>query len=170
MSLLVLLFVAVLIFSRLWQVLGQKMPHKPRKRTVFLDKRDVEIRKHVADPKAFYPGFDESLFLEGAEASFLMILKAHQAQDQKTLKPLVSPALLKTLLNNPIPKKPSDIYLTAVSIQHKHLEKNTAFVSVQFACDQIFDQETVPTQDVWTFKRNIKSDDPNWVLDGINSK
>jgi hypothetical protein len=97
MDLLFLLAVAIFIGVRLWQVLGQKPDERSMGGVVFLKERDVEIKKHPSTTKTsdFYPGFDESDFLEGAEAAFMMILKAHQAGNRKTLRELVDPSLLR---------------------------------------------------------------------------
>ena len=172
MDLLVLLFLAVLIGVRLWQVLGQKPDGESMSGTVFLKERDVKIKKHKIQKSSsdFFPDFDESDFLEGAEAAFMMILKAHQTRDQKVLKRLVDSALLKTIFKDPPKEIPSNMCLTAVSIDKKYLEKNEAFVVVHFFLDQAFGDQTISSQDIWTFKRDIKNDDPNWMLTNVSSK
>lgn len=172
MDLLFLLAVAIFIGVRLWQVLGQKPDGRPMGGVVFLKERDVEIKKHTATTKTsdFYPGFDESDFLEGAEAAFMMILKAHQTGDKKTLKELVTPTLLQTTFKTKPKDIPSNMCLTAVAIHEKHLEKNEAFVTVTFSLESVFQNKTVSSEDTWTFKRNIKSKNPNWILASVSNK
>ena len=170
MDLLLLVCLAVFIFMRLWHVLGQKPPHKLHRRMVLLQDRDIEIKKHKPNVNIFYPGFDESEFLEGAETAFMMILKAHQKNDQKSLKKLVSPSLLRTTFKSAPEDIPTKMGLTTVSVTSKHLEKTWAFVVVHFCSDQLFGDQTFSTEDTWTFKRDIKNNDPNWILDKVSSK
>ena len=172
MDLLFLLAIAVFIGIRLWQVLGQKPDGRPLGGIVFLKERDVQIKKHPAHAKTsdFYPDFDESDFLEGAEEAFIMILKAHQDGDQDTLKDLVDPQLLRSAFKTKPKEIPSNMCLTAAAIHDKRLEKNIAFVTVMFSLESVFGDKTMASEDTWTFKRNIKSKDLNWTLVSVSSK
>lgn len=167
MHLLLLFALAVVIFARLWGVFG-KHTSTTRPRTIYLNERDVEVKKHTTHP-LLYPGFDEHTFLEGAEAAYHMVLEAHHKGNKSTLKKLVAPALLKTVFAQTPVHTPSRMTLTAAGVTQKEKRGSTAFVSVNFAADHVYDDQTVHTEDTWVFKKKITDANPNWVLEDVSS-
>lgn len=130
------------------------------------------------------PTFDEKQFLQGARAAFGMIVDAFARGDADALRPLLSDSVFEnfaqaikdrqqrgeTLETRIVEIKDADIVEAGV-------EGRSAFVTVKFISDQTNvtrdDAGTVvdgdPDQflevvDIWTFARNIRARDPNWLL------
>ncbi|MGB1229618.1 MAG: TIM44-like domain-containing protein [Holosporaceae bacterium] len=162
-----LLFVAGFIFTRLWGVFGQNPTPKRQQRTVFLSQDDVKIKKAAPQKNAFYPGFDESAFLEGAESAFQMILKAYHKNDLAPLKTLVTPDLLKATFSHPPTIVPQEVCLISATITQKNLKNKVATIDVHFTSQQVLEGEAVTSEDTWTFRRTTTSKNPNWVLSAI---
>lgn len=166
----VFFIVGILIFSKLWNVLGTRPDGQKNAGTIFLDPKDVVIKKRkTPDPNAFYDGYDEPTFLDGAEAAFHMILKAYHNGDTKTLKNLVEADLLRSTFSEAVAEKPKEVCVLSLAITDKKKEKGQALISVRFTCQQVFEKQTIETEDIWTFKRSLKSQDPNWILSGVTT-
>ena len=169
MHLLFLFALALVIFARLWSLFGKHADTK-RPRTIYLDERDVEVKKHSIRPSDLYPGFDEHDFLEGAETAYHRVLEAYHKGDKKALKTLVAPSLLQTIFEKTPEHTPSRVTLTAAGVTQKEMKGITALVSVHFAADLIYEDRTVHTEDTWVFKRKISDSNPNWVLERVEAK
>lgn len=130
------------------------------------------------------PSFDVARFLEGAQAAYRMILEAFWKGDLDSLRPHVDDNVYKSfavaveqrtkeglVLDNRLVTIEQAV-ISAVSIEHE-----VAFVTVRFEADiaavtRNKDGEVVAgsmsdavqTRDLWTFRRDIRSRDPNWLL------
>ena len=130
------------------------------------------------------PGFEASQFLEGARSAFEMIIEAFAAGDKQKLRPLLSDEVYKPFaaaidehgaagetLETRI------LQLKGIDIVEAGLAGRMARVTVKFVSDQInvlraHDGSIVdgdpdsPTEktDFWSFARDTRSTDPNWVL------
>ncbi len=141
---------------------------------------------HAADPK-----FDPVDFLSGARVAFEMILNAFAKGDAKALRPLLSDQVHENF-NGAIEERNRNrqrlettlVGILSADIVDAEFAKDTseARVSVKFVSQQISvtkDQEgrivdgdpseVANITDVWTFQRQVKSRDPNWVLVGTES-
>lgn len=125
-----------------------------------------------------------SFFLSGAKSAFEMVLKSFSAGDLETLKSLLSDKLYqgfekavnqkkseeKTLTTNLISIEKSEIISAALvgdiaSIVVKFVSKQINYVSAKTG--EIIEgrkDEIVETTDVWTFKKDVNSPNPNWVI------
>jgi len=164
LDLIFLLFMAGIIFSRLWQVLGRKTDTHGRQPFPSLKTVKADIKKHKKVKNDFYEGFNESEFLDGASIAFKMILTAHHKGDKETLKKLVSSNLEKAAFAKPPSEPPSEVCLISNHIQEKYVKNGDAFVKVHFTTQQVYGATTLETADNWTFKRTIKSENPNWMV------
>jgi predicted lipid-binding transport protein (Tim44 family) len=129
-------------------------------------------------------GFDVARFLDGAQSAYKMILEAFWTGDRATLSRLVSPEV-RAAFEAAIAERESaghklDNRLIAIeraSIDDARLDGRVAEIDVRFdafvsavtrdgAGAMIAGSMTdaVPTNDVWTFRRTLRSDDPNWLL------
>jgi predicted lipid-binding transport protein (Tim44 family) len=130
------------------------------------------------------PQFDAARFVEGAQAAYRMVLEAYWAGDEETLGELVGDDVRSAFSEAIAERKASGqvldnrlVSIERAEISDAELDKHTAQVTVRFDADIAAvtrDAEgnviagslsdAVPTHDVWTFSRNIRSNDPNWIL------
>ena len=130
------------------------------------------------------PAFDVARFLEGAKAAYRMILEAYWRGDVETLKPLVDHQVYETFAAAVEQRKTDELTLdnrlVAIEqalIAEATLERTVAMVTVRFEADiaavtrnNAGDvvagslSDAVQTRDLWTFRRDIASRDPNWLL------
>ena len=135
------------------------------------------------------PSFDPSHFLEGARAAFEMIVSAFAAGDKAVLEPLLSKEVFKqfaTAIDERIVAKETletrIVRLDKADIVEADLAGRTAQVTVKLVSQQVnvtraMDGSIVdgdpehPTEktDYWTFARDTRASDPNWVLIATNS-
>lgn len=142
-----------------------------------LDAGLTQIR--VADPN-----FDPSNFLDGARGAFEMIVAAYAQGDTATLRPLLSDEVYdnfaQAIRGRAQAKQTLETTLVGIKsaeIAEARMEGRTAIVVVKFVSEQINvtrdaagnvvegDPQAIATvTDVWTFSRNTRARDPNWLL------
>ncbi|WP_431867935.1 Tim44/TimA family putative adaptor protein [Allosphingosinicella sp.] len=130
------------------------------------------------------PGFDVARFLEGAQMAYRMILEAFWKADQDELSDLVGEdvgaSFAQAIADREAAGHKLDNRLVAIEramIEDARLDGRTATITVRFDADIAAvtrNQEgevvagslsdAVETHDVWTFRRTLGSDDPNWLL------
>jgi predicted lipid-binding transport protein (Tim44 family) len=135
------------------------------------------------------PSFNAGAFLTGARAAFEIILKAFAAGDVEALRPLLSPdvfaAFAEAIRARQAAKETHETKLIAVKdvrIEHAAIEGGTALVAVKLTTDQINatrdasgkvvdgdPNQAVEKVDIWTFRRPLRSRDPNWTLVATHS-
>lgn len=134
--------------------------------------------------KAAARGFREKEFLEGARSAFEMIVEAFASGNGKTLKAILDGAVYENFAAaiRTREKAGQTLESTLVGIEKSEIiaaemQGRDAIVTVKFITEQINvtrdadetvvegDASHVATvTDIWTFKRNTRSSDPNWVL------
>lgn len=128
--------------------------------------------------------FDEKKFIEGAKAAFTHIVTAFASGDLSSVAWLLGPAVLNPFeaaladrknrgetLENKVER------IVAADIVEAHLTGSVATLSVEFvsyqvnvlknAQGEILDGEpnkAEEVRDLWVFRRDLKSDNPNWQL------
>jgi predicted lipid-binding transport protein (Tim44 family) len=128
--------------------------------------------------------FDVGRFLEGAQAAYRMILDAFWKGDRAELRHLVGGHVLEAF-EQAIGEREAeghklDNRLVAIErtvIEDARLSGRTAEIEVRFDADIAAvtrDKDgnviagtltdAIPTHDVWTFRRDLRSQDPNWLL------
>ncbi len=130
------------------------------------------------------PRFSKDGFTEGAKAAFEMIIGAFAAGDVKALRPLLADevfepfaAAIKAREASGEKQETELVGFKKVEIEAARLDDRQAFVTVRFATEQVNvlrDKEGKPIDgdpqrinqavDLWTFSRDTRSRDPNWVL------
>ena len=130
------------------------------------------------------PTFDVARFLEGAQAAYRMILEAFWSGDLDTLRPHVDDNVYKAFASAVEQRAKEGLALDnrLVNIEQAlisaaSIEQTVAFVTVRFEADiaaitRNKDGEVVAgtlsdavqTRDLWTFRRDLSSSDPNWLL------
>ena len=140
----------------------------------------VGVRAIAAADNQFEPG----RFVEGAKAAYRMTLEAYWQGDEETLQELAADDVRAAFSGAIAERKEAGhvlenrlVAIEKASISDAVLDGQMARVTVQFDADIAAitrDAEgnviagsmsdAVPTHDVWTFTRQVKSADPNWIL------
>jgi predicted lipid-binding transport protein (Tim44 family) len=130
------------------------------------------------------PDFDPARFLEGAKAAYNVVLEAFWAGDRETLKNLVDDEVLADFeaaidarATEQVTLENSIARIERARIVGASINAMTASLSVRFDADIVAVtrdrdgrviagslEDAVETHDVWTFARQARSDDPNWLL------
>ena len=135
------------------------------------------------------PSFDPSHFIEGARAAFEMIIAAFAKGDKATLRPLLSDEVFEPFaraIDERIAAKETletrIVRLDSIDIVEADLGGRTAQVTVKLVSHQINvtramdgsvvdgdPEHPIEKTDYWTFARDTRSADPNWVLVATSS-
>lgn len=130
------------------------------------------------------PSFDTNGFLDGAQAAYRMILEAFWSGDREALKDLVGDevrsAFEEAIAEREAASHKLDNRLIAIeraAIENAHVRNRVATIEVRFeafiaAVTRNAEGEVVAgsltdavsTKDIWTFRRDLSSQDPNWLL------
>jgi predicted lipid-binding transport protein (Tim44 family) len=130
------------------------------------------------------PAFDVARFIEGAQAAYRMVLEAFWKGDREELAFLADDEVRKAFeaaidareaaghtLDNRL------VAIERAAIEDARLDGKVAEIEIRFDAfiasvtrDKAGEliggsmSDAVPTNDVWTFQRDLKSRDPNWRL------
>ncbi len=130
------------------------------------------------------PHFDPSAFADGARAAFTTIVEAFAKGDTQSLRPLLDGPTFASFegairARNERREKAETtlIGFEASDIAAAELQGTNAVVTVRFVTEQVNvvrnadgqiadgnPNEVQKVVDLWTFRRDTKSNDPNWVL------
>ncbi|HTH97708.1 MAG TPA: Tim44/TimA family putative adaptor protein [Stellaceae bacterium] len=142
------------------------------------------IAAGLAQIRTADPRFNPDSFLQGAAQAFPMIVKAFADGDTAALRRLTSDEVYDTfaeIIRHRLSARESAqsqiVRLDRPTILGAGLDGRTARVDVKFVSSQIFalrDQagqvvegdpdHPADRTDIWTFARNTRSSDPNWML------
>lgn len=130
------------------------------------------------------PGFDVARFLEGAKAAYRMILESFWKGDLEALRSHVDAHVFDAFAAAAKQREKDglklDNRLVAIEqavISEAAIERGAAQISVRFEADiaavtrnaagEVVAgslSDAVQTRDIWTFRRDAASNDPNWQL------
>ena len=130
------------------------------------------------------PGFDPAQFIEGARVAFEMVVGAFAAGDKARLRPLLSDDVYKPFAaaidERSAAKETLETRILGIKrldITDASLAGRVARVTVTFVSDQINvvrahdgsivdgdPDHGVEKTDFWSFARDTRASDPNWVL------
>ena len=181
-----LAIVAGIIILRLRNVLGKGAEDSAirAKKSAVVDTQFEDVKLSGADENINLREFKEEMFLKGAQAAYEMIVNAFAAADRKTLKDLTSSEVYKSfagVLDERKNKKYVNQF-TFIGIKKAKIENvdkkdslytvKTRFVSEIISCvkdvnNKIIEgspEEIQTVNDVWSFSRDLNSDDPTWYL------
>jgi predicted lipid-binding transport protein (Tim44 family) len=130
------------------------------------------------------PAFDVARFLEGAKSAYRLILEAFWKGDLDALHSHVEPHVYEAFASAVEQRKKDGLTLDnrlvtidQAVISEATLERGVAVITVRFEADiaavtrnsegQVVAgslSDAVQTRDLWTFRRDTGSRDPNWLL------
>jgi predicted lipid-binding transport protein (Tim44 family) len=128
--------------------------------------------------------FDEVSFLVGARSAFGWVLEAFAKGDTESLHPLLSNSVYEDFAAAIAARERADqtletdlVAIKSTDLLEAQLEGRTAFITVKFVSEQVNvtrdrtgkvvegePNRVVEVTDIWTFARNVRSRDPNWIL------
>jgi predicted lipid-binding transport protein (Tim44 family) len=128
--------------------------------------------------------FDVARFLEGAQSAYRMVLEAFWRGDVESVRGFVDPDVYQTFAGAVKERDEAgqrlDNRLIAIEqsvIAEASLAQSVAVIAVRFEADiaavtrnaegEVVAgslSDAVQTRDLWTFRRDLSSRDPNWVL------
>lgn len=130
------------------------------------------------------PSFDEATFEKGSRAAFEYIVAAFAAGERDKLRPLLNDEVYANFESAIVAREALGhkrettlVRIKSAEIVDARMENPTALVTVKYLSEQINvtrDSEgkvvegnpdrIADVTDIWTFARNTRSDDPNWML------
>lgn len=117
------------------------------------------------------PNFEAGYFLQGARAAYEMIVGAFAKGDRDTLRGLLTPRVYDSYVAAIDAREaqggvgPEIVRLKSAEIAEAGLSSDTARVVVKFEAELAEGATGVrEARERWTFERNIRSADPNWLL------
>jgi predicted lipid-binding transport protein (Tim44 family) len=130
------------------------------------------------------PSFDVARFLEGAKAAYRLILESYWKGDLAALKGHVDEHVYETFAGAVEQRETEGLTLDnrlvtidQAVISEASVERSVAILTVRFEADiaavtrnaegQVVAgslSDAVQTRDLWTFRRDTSSRDPNWLL------
>lgn len=135
------------------------------------------------------PSFNPDEFLQGARGAFELIVSAFAAGDINALRPLLSDEVFRPFVAAIQARNEAHetqetrlLSIKEMTVLNAEVTGNTALVTVKFVSDQInatraadgrvvdgHAELVAEKTDNWTFSRNIRSSDPNWLLAATRS-
>lgn len=151
---------------------------------------EIEEDAGVRDIRSRDPNFTPADFLDGARYAFEIIVEAFARGDKEALEPLLSKDVMANFAQAiDIRADRGEVLTTtlvdfrSVTLHEAVLRGQTAFVTVRFVTSQInalrdsdgkiVDGDVAEIEeitDLWTFARNVRSDNPNWLLVSTDSE
>ena len=184
-----LAIVAGIIILRLRSVLGKGAEDSAirAKHSAVVEAQFEDVHLNKVEENINLKEFKEETFLKGAQAAYEMIVNAFAAADKKTLKDLTSSEVYKNfvaVLDERKNKKYVNQF-TFIGIKKAKIENidkkdtfytvKTRFISEIISCVKDKDnnivegspEEIQTVNDVWSFSRDLNSEDPTWHLTEI---
>lgn len=157
---------------------------KPIVPTVTFDGYTGEVRDTLRSMNRIDADFTPDSFLEGAKNALEMVLEAYREQDEATLKMLLDKPLYEQFVSamkeqetRGEKEESTLVAITRAEITAATLTGNKAAITVEFTSDQIQvtkdkdgkiiggnASDEIEVNDSWRFTRDLKSQDPNWVI------
>jgi predicted lipid-binding transport protein (Tim44 family) len=181
-----LAIVAGIIVLRLRNVLGKGAEDGAirAKKSLVVDAQFEDVKNTAAEENINLKEFTEETFLKGAQAAYEMIVNAFASADRKTLKDLTSSDVYKSFVSV-LDERKNKKYVnqfTFIGIKKAQIQNvdkkdslytvKTRFVSEIISCikdanNKVIEgspEEIQTVNDVWSFARDLNSDDPTWYL------
>jgi predicted lipid-binding transport protein (Tim44 family) len=195
-ELIVLAAIAVFVISRLYAVLGQKTGHEPTPRRLkeapvrtaeredepVAEEERPRLRPAFTGPAAggleaiaaADAQFSPDDFTKGARKAYELIVNAFADGDRDALKTLVDDDVMEVYgaAITEREKAGTEPMRLARLRQARIVEAsvdaaNMARIAVSFESELSDGDNLRAAKEIWTFKRSLKAQDPNWLLDEV---
>jgi predicted lipid-binding transport protein (Tim44 family) len=145
-----------------------------------------DAARALADMKKAEPAFAVGPFLQGARGAYEMILMAFEKGELDRIRPFLSDDVEASFAEAIAEREKNGLTVEAAFLGIKELtlheatftpESRFGEIAVRFVADQTYvvrnksgeivegsPREVKKTRDIWTFARQMGSDDPNWQL------
>jgi len=148
------------------------------------DLAEGKVKTGLTQIRLADPSFDLNQFLAGARAAFEMIVQAYAAGDKEALRPLLADDVFAGFAGA-IDQRAADghtldtqlMAIENAEVVEAGMQGSVARVSVRFTSEQVnvvrdadgkeIDGDSASAEeviDIWTFERDARSSDPNWIL------
>lgn len=147
------------------------------------------LARGLNEIRSFDPDFDSEEFISGARMALEIILGAYASGDTGALKTLLSPEVLANFSQVIRDRERAGeileytlVGITSAEIVEAYVEGRTANITTKFVSEQINatrdengdivngnPKAVINVTDFWTFARDAKSSDPNWILVATSS-
>ena len=149
---------------------------------------DEKINNSLKNIHALDLDFSIDEFIVGANKAFEFIINNYSKENIQPLKKLLSPEIFDDFYSQieERSKKKQNMDITIISIKDtkiinsKVLKKSLASITVNFLSEQVQvtknmkgdiiegdNNQILDISENWTFRKNLQSKDPNWILDKI---
>mgnify|MGYP003671610803 CR=1 FL=1 len=185
---LVLAAVALIVLSRLYMALGRGGNDRPVQRpsasSTPAESKVADLaerrERRVSDERPIFTGpaagglediynvdnsFTVSGFMQGAKMAYTMIVAAFAKGDRAALRPLLDDDVYEAW----------DAAITArqtngeKTFESAELDGDIARVVVRYEAELGDGEITRTAKEHWTFMRNVRAADPNWILDDVDT-
>ncbi len=119
--------------------------------------------------------FDPTRFVQGARAAYEMIVSAFARGDRDELRPLLDDDVYAAW-DAAIGERETSgedawqlVRLRTADIDAAELDGRTARVTVRYQSELGNGEYTRSADELWIFKRDVTSGDPNWILDDVEA-
>jgi predicted lipid-binding transport protein (Tim44 family) len=191
LEILILAVIAGVVVARLYSVLGRRTgsegptarpapiptearPTSPGPASAPAQTAPLPNVGGIDDVARLDPSFDAAQFVAGAKAAYEMIVSAFAAGDRETLRGLLTPrvyASYDTAISGRDArgeKGPELVRLRAAEIVDAQVNGDMARVAVRFEAELAEGAHGIrETKEKWTFERDVRSRDPNWLLAAV---
>lgn len=117
------------------------------------------------------PNFDSEHFVTGARGAYELIVSAFAKGDREALKDLLTPRVFDSYVASITAREakgeagPELVRLKTAEIIDASLQSSVARVTVRFEAELAEGAHGVrDAREKWTFERDIRSNNPNWLL------
>jgi len=149
---------------------------------------DKKINSTINEILKIDNNFEINSFCDGARKAFEFILTEYSNSNLKALEKLVSKNIYKAFENqiNLRSKKNEKLEITVISVKNPVIKsvnlekKHIAYFKLLFESEQVQitknskqeiidgdNNQILQIKEIWTFSKNLKSNDPNWILEEI---
>lgn len=146
--------------------------------------KDGRIEEGLADIISADASFEINSFMQGARYAFETIVTSYAKGDLPALQPLLSEKLYRDFRAGVVAREEqghtSDVTIHQIKsarLTEAHLGGTMAYITVSFEVEETTvtrdragaivsgnPDEITTIEDVWTFTRDVRSADPNWIL------
>lgn len=185
-EILVLAFVAGFVLFRLYTTLGRRtgserpaepqpaqgeLPRQPAVPPKPVPVSGVTAGEGLAAIEQADPAFDASHFVSGARAAYELIVHAFAKGDREALQGLLTPKVFDSYAAAIAAREakgeagPELVRLRSAEIVDAEMRSDIARIAVKFEAELAEGVHGVrDARERWTFERDVRSPDPNWLL------